>query len=258
MNRSITSNELFHFTKFENLLGIIADGFYPRYKIEYTFLSNIFPERPSAFCAFPMVCFCDIPTYLAQEHSNKYGKCAIGLKKNWGYTQGLNPVIYVSPNSKLGDAHSALANSFNGYHSSKVPNLEVVNMITQALKSTNHIACFLKQYERFADEEIFMNNTKLVFPAGRFYDEREWRYVPYDDWGNIIMINAVDVLDSEKMEVHHKNVKRYKLNFSIEDITHLIFEKEEEEQKLINAMMLKFNTTEERIRDKIDIKLLVD
>lgn len=94
MNPKLSTDELFHFTRFENLLSIIREGFYPRYNLEYTFLSNVF-ERPAAFEIIPMVCFCDIPLTLVQEHSTKYGKCAIGLDKKWGEKYGLSPVIYV-------------------------------------------------------------------------------------------------------------------------------------------------------------------
>ena len=119
MASNLSTDELFHFTSFENLKGIIEFGFYPKYNLEHTLLSNAF-DRPAAVELIPMVCFCDIPLALVHEHSGKYGKCAIGLDKDWGEEFGLNPVIYVAPNSILGDAIYALGNSFVGYKSSMI------------------------------------------------------------------------------------------------------------------------------------------
>lgn len=254
MNRPITANELFHFTNFENLLGIIENGFYPRYNLEYTFLSDIFHQRPAALSPIPMVCFCDIPLYLVEEHSGKYGKCAIGFKKEWGYRKGLNPVIYLPPNSKLGDAFSALANSFNNYHSSNVPNLEIVVMITQALKSSSHLSCFLKQYERVTDQELYINEIKHVFPKGRFYDEREWRYVPFDKkYGNMMVINSSDLLDENKRNAINANLHEYKLNFELSDITNIVFETEKQKQEILTKLTSRFKCSEDTIIENIDI-----
>jgi len=72
MNTKLSTDELFHFTRFENLINIIKEGFYLHYNLEHTYLSNLF-ERPSAITSIPMVCFCDIPLEMVQEHSSKYG-----------------------------------------------------------------------------------------------------------------------------------------------------------------------------------------
>ena len=147
MDNLITSDELFHFTKFEHLIGIVENGFYPRYKFEHTTLSDLFP-RPSTVSLIPMVCFCDIPITLTEQHSQKYSPCAIGLSKDWCCKRGLNPVIYISNNSALGDAIGALANSFSNYHSSKVKciesNMEIVSMISQAMKGFIHLSTYVK------------------------------------------------------------------------------------------------------------------
>ncbi|MBK8368182.1 MAG: hypothetical protein IPL10_12400 [Bacteroidetes bacterium] len=80
MPSKLSSDELFHFTKFENLLSILDQGFQPRYNLEHTFLSDMY-KRPSAIAAIPMVCFCDIPLDMVEEHSTKYGKCGLVLTR---------------------------------------------------------------------------------------------------------------------------------------------------------------------------------
>lgn len=255
MIRPLTSNELFHFTNFENILGIIANGFYPHYNLEYTYLSNLF-ERPAVLFAVPMVCFCDLPTYLTEEHSSKYGKCAIGMKKDWGYKNGLNPITYITANSKLSDAHSGLVNSFNKYHSSKVSNMEIIYMITQALKSTSHLGCFMKQYERTNEVVIIINGIQHTFPKGRFYDEREWRFVPYSNQGELMIINSNDITDEMLMKSHNEKLKEHKLSFELSDITHVLIERDAQEEVITNVLANKFNCDPNLIQKSIDLLLM--
>jgi hypothetical protein len=51
---------------------------------------------------FPMISFCDIPLALAKDQISKYGSYAIGLSKEWGISNQLNPVIYLESNSIIG------------------------------------------------------------------------------------------------------------------------------------------------------------
>lgn len=53
-----------------------------------------------------MVCFTDIPIELSEAHRNDYGSYGIGLKKEWGIKNKLNPINYVIKDS-------ILCNNFN-------------------------------------------------------------------------------------------------------------------------------------------------
>jgi hypothetical protein len=50
---------------------------------------------------YPMISFCDLPLSLAKDQFSKYGNYAIGLSKEWGVANKLNPVIYIEQNSGI-------------------------------------------------------------------------------------------------------------------------------------------------------------
>jgi hypothetical protein len=93
----LSSDTLFHFTTWDNLIGILENEFYPKFSLEkFSFKNNI-----SNISAVPMISFCDIPLSQIKLHVNRYGSYGIGLKKEWGITKGINPVLYIEKNSNL-------------------------------------------------------------------------------------------------------------------------------------------------------------
>ena len=48
-----------------------------------------------------MVSFCDIPLSLAKDHIKTYGSYGIGMMKEWGIKNNLNPVVYIERDSLL-------------------------------------------------------------------------------------------------------------------------------------------------------------
>lgn len=252
MFRPNTTNELFHFTSKENLLGIIDNGFYPKYNFEYTFLSQYF-DRPCSMIVVAMVSFCDIPPHLAEEHSNKYGKYGIGLNKEWGYKNLLNPIVYLPHSSKLSAAFAALANSFSGYIAQKGDSMKVVGMISQALKSSTDLGCFLKQYERQKEEVIVINGNRQVLPKGRFYDEREWRYVPFDKSINeLLVIPASEFHKTEEINQENEKLQDYKLEFDLKDITHILYRVETDKAEIADVLSIRFKTKISELHNKIE------
>ena len=76
---TISANTLFHFTKkLDTLRNILMSKFYPRLCLESCFL-----DSTNKKWAIPMVCFCDIPLSNIDQHTQKYGNYAIGIKKSW-------------------------------------------------------------------------------------------------------------------------------------------------------------------------------
>lgn len=93
---SIRTSSLFHYPqKLNTLKKILAQGFKPNYCKENFFHS----VKPDLIVGIPMVSFCDIPLTRITNFREKYGKYAIGLSKEWGLNNGLNPVLYATPNS---------------------------------------------------------------------------------------------------------------------------------------------------------------
>ena len=114
MSSNLSSNTLFHYTRrFDNFKKILNDGFRPNYSLEnFEFLfeedTNIANHH-----FIPMVCFCDIPISSAKEHIKNYGNYAIGLSRKWGEDNGLNPVMYISRNSKINKIFRYAYSSYN-------------------------------------------------------------------------------------------------------------------------------------------------
>jgi hypothetical protein len=99
MNKStISANTLFHFTsKLDYITNILTNEFTPRYCMEsFGYLNE---ENNLLEIALPMVCFCDIPLSQIRNHIKNYGGYAIGLLKEWGISNGINPVMYSLPDS---------------------------------------------------------------------------------------------------------------------------------------------------------------
>jgi hypothetical protein len=253
MKSNLSTDELFHFTKIDRLINIIKEGFLPFYNLEHTFCSNLF-NRPAVLAGIPMVSFCDIPLNMVYDHSSKYGKCAIGLDKKWGEKYGLNPVIYIHKNSRLGDAISSISNSFSKYKSSMISegsDMRIFTMISTFAKGLSQLSYYVKQYERPEDEECYIGDTLLSFKKGRFYDEREWRYVPP------FPLIDIKIFDN-KDELHKANekLKQHSLNFGIDDIKFLISETEKEKEILIAAVSNRYNVDTKTVMDKIIFKRL--
>lgn len=113
------SSSLFHFTKEENTFkSILENG------LRYSFAYESFPESivNNLFChglfpilddqetnmemgyAIPMISFCDIPLTRVECHSQRYGKFAIGISKDYlceVYSEFINPVLYADSTSVI-------------------------------------------------------------------------------------------------------------------------------------------------------------
>jgi hypothetical protein len=258
MKSKLSTDELFHFTKFANIVGIIENGFQPRYNLEHTFLSDLF-ERPAAVETIPMVCFCDIPLDMVREHSNKYGKCAIGLNKTWGETYGVSPVIYVHKNSRIGDAISALGNSFKDYKASMIndeSDFRIFAMISTFAKGQAQLSYYLKQYERLEDELCIIGNNRYKFKKGRFYDEREWRFVPPNISSDHWIIEPEILFNESELEKAHLKLIKHSLHFNMEDIRYIICETWEQKGILLKTIADKYKVGIDNVLEKINIKVL--
>lgn len=84
---SFRTTSIFHYTRErDTLLKILRNGLIPNYCKE---------EFSNETIAFPMLSFCDIPLSQTGEHTRRYGRYAIGLKKGYAISNGINPILYV-------------------------------------------------------------------------------------------------------------------------------------------------------------------
>ena len=87
-----TSSSLFHYTSCIGALeGIITQGLFPNYCAE-----TLSYNGKNETVGIPMVSFCDIPLMRIDSFSDRYGKYAIGLSKEWGLKNRINPVFYAA------------------------------------------------------------------------------------------------------------------------------------------------------------------
>jgi len=217
----ISSNTYFHFTKFENLIGILEHNFYPRYCSECTYTS----DGNTINFSFPIVCFCDIPLSQISNHIKHYGNYGIGLSKEWVLRNRLNPIIYLQKQSYLSKKLELVLNS----------NWESVNAlpIKQLLDDRDALIYLLMHIKPYEGMQIRNGNKESI----RFYDEREWRYIP-----DISRLEDEELhLLTEKYsdeQIKRKNdlLKEYPLKFEPNDIKYIIIKSENERKDVIKKI----------------------
>ena len=150
---------LFHFTKkLDVLMLILQEGFWPQYSLEdISWIDGGVPRL-----AWPMVSFCDIPLTRLREHTEFYGDFGVGLcREQWGPT-GLNPLLYVSPDSMLKPSLRELLLDVR-----KNPN-------ERAITNAQVVLAHCKPLHG----EMSVNGEKK---EKNFYSECEWRLFPWVD-----------------------------------------------------------------------------
>ncbi|WP_340067342.1 abortive infection system antitoxin AbiGi family protein [Ascidiimonas aurantiaca] len=257
MKETISANTLFHFTRNKNFLtSILKNGIYIRYSLES--YGNIINGKKEL--VLPMTCFCDIPLSKIKNHTSKYGSYSIGLSKEWGIKNGLSPVIYTTEKSETANILNRLTSDLDKFFNidDNEENKEFISLnktLTEDQKNTLESDKF--DFLASQNEKIFELSIQLghflkyikpyqgkgysngkEFGNVKFYDEREWRYVPPKN-----LLNKIGVKDSYKREFYESPSKRRliniklashkKLNFKPKDIKFIIVEKDAEIPHLI-------------------------
>jgi hypothetical protein len=228
-NSKLSTKHISHFTKeFENIKKIVEEGFKPHeceefaideqptesQKILINWYAFFFGKTEDDYIAgrnrtIPMVCFCDIPLKLTEIHRKRYGKYAIMLTKQWAIKHEINPLIYAPQNSTI---HSL----FNGINSivdtpTRDPDCPETSQLREKIKRLHG---YIKPYMNEAEDY-------------KYYDEREWRYVP--------MLNG-----------ENKN-----LEFQKQDFVRAIVQTAEEKRELLRVLRAKFGKIQ---NDMVKIK----
>jgi len=240
----LSTNTLFHYTNcIDSLVNILKNDFYPNFSLEDSIelqpgktVFNRTREAP------PMVCFCDIPLSQISTHIRLYGSYCIGLKKEWGIKKGINPVMYFHKHSDYSKDTYFMFSRL--YEEAKM--LRKIRRLTKSEKAKDdmdrlaikffhflthnfaHLGDYLirlsfqsKPYEgRLWRKGKFINNI-------RFYDEKEWRFVPEIP---TLVKNRIPFSLNEK-QFHDKKIRKKhtdvlkkcsKLSFKPKDIKYII------------------------------------
>ncbi|MBW7957339.1 MAG: hypothetical protein H3C68_05540 [Deltaproteobacteria bacterium] len=221
---NISSETLFHFTRtFENLKGILKNEFHPRYSLEVL----EFEGKNIAEFAYPMVCFCDIPLSQVKEHFNIYGNYGIGMSKEWVFSNGLNPVMYLKKGSVLSDWLRLMLECSQPLSAEKDSN-------ARGIKSgLLNMLRYTKPFEGVS------NRTGTIV---KFYNEREWRYIPFlyvDEKGKQVFIKQItkkDYSTGNMVELDNFLLEQIKLRFDAKDIKYIIVKNEAEILEMVDYL----------------------
>lgn len=218
----ISSDTLFHFTNKENLLGILKHEFHPRFSLE----QYQFGDSETFKVGIPMVCFCDIPLSLVRKHMTKYGNYGIGMSKQWAESKKLNPVLYLNKDSEtariLDNALNAISRDVTEVRNQGVE----IHSLTEQRNMLFQLFTFSKPFAASVGND-----------TNKFYDEREWRYVP-----NISSYNGSQIMLTESqfqdplLSAENEKLKNAKLSFQPNDINYIIIKEESERLYLINEI----------------------
>ena len=220
---AISSHTLFHYTKsLASLKGILEKGLKLSYCVE-------------KLEVVPMISFCDIPLSQAKFQLDSYGSYVIGFNTDWAVKNGINPVLYIEESSYLSKKFS-----------------KSVKLFTNLMKDLREAQDYLKKstlddFVEFSDFMFDFNRFSKPYVGTliqgeetnnnyKFYDEREWRYIP-------------DIESKEvKWSLTHKEYEKFKkekpkkphfdfgLEFKAKDIKYLIVKDENDIPKLISFL----------------------
>ena len=225
----IQADTLFTFTsELEFLIPYIKNScLYPRYcdeDIEYLGIEKI--KR----IYIPMKCFCDINLHRIQCHLDWYGYYGLAFPKEWGMKNGIQPIQYINPDSKLRKDFSFAFNQILNDDSSVSSNLSdtMKNFIL-------HEFMYYKPYEGKMKNRMSNKIEKKCFT-----DECEWRYIPdlsdtdfqqiyYDP--NIMHAGIMSDISNSLTKV-----SGISLNFNYSDIKYIIIKTTDDFIKLVSVI----------------------
>lgn len=158
---SIRTSSLFHFTgKLYNLKNILTEGIKPNYCLEDFEITNY-----NLKVGIPMVSFCDIPLTRITNFTKRYNEYAIGLSKEWGIRNNINPILYVCNNEILRSFYKIKSN-INLLNKEKVETTSIRISKFNVRTSITYLFGFTKKYENERNGKFQCN-----------YEENEWRYI---------------------------------------------------------------------------------
>ena len=247
MSNNQSSNTLFHFTdKIDNIINILENEFRPHFCLED--LNIIFPDPSSEEeleFAFPMVCFCDIPLSQTRVHMKTYGKYGIGLSKDWGKRNKISPVLYVHENSAITFGVRKMLEKVLDFLLNGNVHFDITAMnishIAKIVDELDWTMFFIKPYEG-----KLWRDGKYTLDKIRFYDEREWRFVPkLPKEFSPCKLTKVEHSDPKQKDSANEKLKEIPpLKFEPSDIKYIIVQKEDEIIDIIKEI--------ERIKIKYD------
>ena len=214
----ISSSTIFNFTdSIDHLVDNLKNGFYCHNTYEKL------PLRNNGY-RVPMACFCDIPLSLISEHFDWYGRYGIGIKRTYARQNGVKPVWYVTSESNL------------------VRNL--VKNTDPSEYERKHLVPYLKMF--LGNQQYKDGKEKRK----KFYDEREWRYIPDN---SLVELYFGATAQHNKTEAK-QNGDRMKLDLN--EVEYIIIEKEKDFDRMISALRTIANNNSELKFENLIAKIM--
>ncbi|MBN2271109.1 MAG: hypothetical protein JXN61_10875 [Sedimentisphaerales bacterium] len=219
---STHSRTLFHFTSQAGLIGILESNFRSSFSRERMSVSGAAPWDYWV----PMVCFCDIPLHLIGDHISHYGQYGLGLSREWAIRSKLNPVTYYQPNSAFFEQFSTMMSLQHTDYSG----LASQNVLIESTRDIYLKSRYLLQYYKPWLGHDFKTNSER-----RFYDEREWRYVPLSEGTIDAIYGATADFEAQRDEYFNKLHSPY-LVFEPKDISCVVLRDESERYDTVQRL----------------------
>jgi hypothetical protein len=225
---NVSSNTLFHFTnEFVKLEGILSNDFCANYCPEYSILDDFSEEGDELpHSAWPMVSFCDLPIFQIKNHLRDYGYYGVGLTKSWGRAHGISPVLYMARDSQ---SRKSLKTYLGTHH---YRNSDDVGEVVKSVDSKLLFQAYIKLYEGPA----WRKGNRIA--NVKFYDEREWRYVPAKEQlsGASPLLMAQNYQNEVWLADQTEKLHRIKLTFKPWDIQFLFVKEDNEILTLVDRI----------------------
>ncbi len=232
----LSSNILWHQTNRDGFYGILKSK-----RLRYSYCQErIVPEFKLFPIAFPMISVSDYPFSEIGNNKWAYGEFCIGFKQEWGVKVGLAPVCYCSLGSRVLS--------------------QLNNLLKEAIRTDSKkyfgLSLFLFANMKFVKAPL-ITKTK-TFKEYRFYDEREWRVVPYiteTDEAEVLPFLTEDGYKEYKANHNDSSLLDIGVDFQYEDIHYIIVESEDDVQRTrdIVGMSVHIFTQDEVIEDVIGV-----
>lgn len=231
----ISSETLFHFVREKNyLVNILKNDFMPRY-VEEKFP---FESEDLSIVGVPMLCFCDIRLSDVNEHVEWYGSYGIGMRRSWAIKNGLTPVQYYNLQAQnISELSFGLMKLRNTFEKKTTGKLTYTDIPSWYFKLYLNI-WYMKPYEGKQ-----FNKTKNKEMDKRFYDEKEWRYIPnISELKNLpehlpmSLTNGMLSDLSKKQKLNQQLGENAKLFFKPKDIAYIIIASESERLEIIDEI----------------------
>ncbi|HGS4960874.1 TPA: abortive infection system antitoxin AbiGi family protein, partial [Vibrio parahaemolyticus] len=202
------SDSLFHFTRSLDVLkSILRNGIFPRYCME----DIEWMGGNNDYVAYPMSCFCDIPLSRISEHTSFYGRFGLGLSKEWGRKNNLNPVIYSSE-----DGLTQKSLKFFMQH----------DFDEECSDEAHNNLYKLLALHKPVEGKMVLGNEVVT---KEFHLENEWRYIP--DWEIKFLFTQNS---REELEEENKKLEKRKLEIAPSDIKYIFVPEDGDIPKLVD------------------------